>query len=165
MTYTRNPNSILAGTALRQTPISNLLTPPGALAVEFHANVASTEQLGVVQVGSNLHITPEGVLSVVFPSNSATCSTILVDSDYIAANTDCYIGVNSSGPVKITLPVPIENGKQIIVKAEMGSPIGTRKVTIVTSDGSLIDGSASRIITVPYGSSSFIARANTWNII
>ena len=67
MTYIRPHNSIIAGFGLKQ------LLPPGSPhfsphnPVRFDANVASAVTPGVVQVGDNLDITPDGVLSAPDP--------------------------------------------------------------------------------------------------
>lgn len=69
----------------------------------------------------------------------------------ITENTvDYYVGVNSTEPVTITLPVNLTKCKQIIIKAEMAPPVGNRKVTIITEDGSLIEGNDSIILEKPY---------------
>jgi hypothetical protein len=51
------------------------------------------------------------------------------------------------------------------VKAEMGPPLGNRKVTVTTSNASLIDGEGDYIITVPYGSVNVICHGGDWYII
>lgn len=98
------------------------------------------------------------------PSGVCTCdcNAILVSTDYTATDDDFYIGVNSDGPVTITLPPDCETCQQIIVKAEMGPPLGNRKVTVTTNDGSTIDGSDLYIITVPYESVQLICRGGNW---
>jgi hypothetical protein len=78
---------------------------------------------------------------------------------------DYYIGVNSSGPVTITLPADCDDCHQIIVKAEMGAPLGNRKVTIAASNGSTIDGSADYVMEVPYESVTLLCRGSNWNIV
>ena len=96
---------------------------------------------------------------------SCECKTTLVSEDYNAQMDDCYIGVNSSRPVSITLPIDCANGHEIIVKAEMGPPLGNRKVTITTADGSFIDGDDEYVIEVPYQSLRLICRNGDWWII
>jgi hypothetical protein len=82
---------------------------------------------------------------------------------------DHYIGVDSTGPVTITLPADCSDSCEIIVKAEMGPPLGNRKITIVPpDDGStiiLIDGKASYVIETPYESVRLICRDDNWWII
>jgi len=100
---------------------------------------------------------------------SCKCSRILVSEDYTAQVDDYYIGVNSTGPVTITLPADCDNSCEIIIKAEMGPPLGNRKITIVpnTDDSttSLIDGKLSYVIEVPYQSVNLICRGGNWWII
>jgi hypothetical protein len=73
---------------------------------------------------------------------SCKCKTTLVSQDYSAQVDDCYIGVDSTGPVTITLPPNSPDSHQVIIKAQMGPPLGNRKITVTTSDGSTIDGDA-----------------------
>ena len=63
MAYTRTPNTVIAGQALKQNPQPSPLAPAGAIPVVLDADIASTTNLGVVQVGAGLAITPEGILS------------------------------------------------------------------------------------------------------
>jgi len=93
------------------------------------------------------------------------CKTVLVSQDYSVEMDDCYIGVSSDGPVNITLPCDCDNGHEIIIKAEMGPPLGNRKITIVAMDDSticLIDGELDYVITVPYASVRLICRDGNW---
>jgi hypothetical protein len=93
------------------------------------------------------------------------CKSILVSSDYTATCDDYYIGVNSDGPVTITLPSECTDCCEIIVKAEMGPPLGNRKVTVTTSDGSYIDGIDKYVMEVPYQSVNLFCRGGDWHII
>jgi hypothetical protein len=91
--------------------------------------------------------------------------TVLVSEDYESTIDNCYIGVNSDRPVTISLPVDISDGHQIAIKAEMGTTLSKRKVTIKTLDGSLIDGSPTFVLSVPYQSVHLIRRGLNWHII
>jgi hypothetical protein len=97
------------------------------------------------------------------------CNTITISEDYIAKNTDCYIGVNSVGPVTIILPSDSEDGHELIIKAEMGPPLGNRKITILpvndANSNVSIDGDDEYVIEVPYGSVSLIYNNNNWWIV
>jgi hypothetical protein len=93
------------------------------------------------------------------------CRRIMVSEDYNAQVDDYYIGVNSTGPVTITLPTDCGSSCEIIVKAEMGPPLGNRKITVTTEDGSMIDGSLSYVIEVPFQSVNLICRDGDWFII
>jgi hypothetical protein len=96
---------------------------------------------------------------------SCRCKSILVSEDYTATCDDYYIGVNSNEPVTITLPETCTDCCEIIVKAEMGPPLGNRKVTVTTSDGSYIDGIDKYVMEVPYQSVNIICRGGDWHII
>lgn len=93
------------------------------------------------------------------------CKAILVTQSYTASSDDYYIGVTSSKPVTITLPSYPGDCQEIVVKAEMGPPLGNRKVTITTDDDSYIDDEANYILEVPYESVRLISRGGNWHII
>ena len=97
-------------------------------------------------------------------SGAPIVNTVLTGSDYHATKDDCYIGVNSKEPTTIYLPTDPEDGRIIIVKAEMKPPLGNRKITITTKDGSLIDGYTDRVIQVSNESVTLIYR-DGWYII
>lgn len=97
--------------------------------------------------------------------SSCECKIILVSQNYTATSTDYYIGVFADKPVAITLPSDCRDCQEIIVKAEMGPPLGNRKVTIKTSDGSLIDDEPTYVLEVPYESVRLICRGGDWHII
>jgi hypothetical protein len=82
---------------------------------------------------------------------------------------DYYIGVNSTGPVTITLSPDFGDNCEIIIKAEMGPPLGNRKITIVPAPDEnnliLIDGEESYTMEVPYQSVHLIRRNGDWWII
>jgi hypothetical protein len=93
------------------------------------------------------------------------CKSILVSDDYTATCDDYYIGVNSDESVTITLPEDCTDCCKIIIKAEMGPPLGNRKVIITTLDGALIDGEDDYTLVVPYGSVKLICRGGDWHKI
>jgi hypothetical protein len=97
------------------------------------------------------------------------CQRILVTEDYTAQVDDYYIGVDSTGPVSITLPADCDDSCEIIVKAEMGPPLGNRKITIIPPDDDssviLIDGKEKYVMEIPYQSVNLICRGGNWWII
>jgi len=94
-----------------------------------------------------------------------SCNAILVSDDYQATDSDNYIGVNANKPTTITLPVDPEDCTEITVKAEMGPPLGNRKITVTTIDGSTIDGAGSYVIEVPYQCVRLLSRGGEWHIV
>lgn len=93
-------------------------------------------------------------------------TAVLVSNDYTALLTDFYIGVNSNKPITITLPVTgIPDSTDYIIKAEMGPPVGNRKITIKAENGGLIDGNSSYVIQQPYESIELLFRGGEWHII
>ena len=95
------------------------------------------------------------------PSGSVSRNTIIVKEDYTAKLTDYYIGVNSEGPVTITLPEEAPKGTEYIIKLQMGAPIGNRKVTVKSS--SVIDNVNNLILTNPYEALQVLYQGN-WHI-
>lgn len=93
------------------------------------------------------------------------CKAILVSQDYIVTMDDRYVGIDSTGPVYITLPRDCEDCQQLIIKAEMGPPIGNRKIIILAADGRTIDGKKEYIMKTPYQSVHLICRGGNWHII
>lgn len=112
MSYNRQPNVIVAGRALKQTPASTTISPPGIIPVALDTDIATTSALGVIKVGSGLSITPEGLLSAI------NCNSLInvynTDIDYTATASDEYIGCCKKDIV-ITLPLGVK-GKLYIVK-------------------------------------------------
>lgn len=92
-------------------------------------------------------------------------NSIVVDDDYDVEPDDYYIGINSTKPVTITLPTDVEDCITKIIKAEMDAPMGNRKVTITTSDGSLIDDSESVILQSPFETITVVYRGGNWHIV
>lgn len=99
------------------------------------------------------------------PGPASESNTIQIHSDYYATEDDFYIGVNSDGPSTVHLPKDAEDGCQIVVKAEMKPPLGNRKITIITQDGSKIDGASSYVIQVSHESLWVIKCGSNWHII
>jgi hypothetical protein len=84
-------------------------------------------------------------------------------TSYTATADDEYIGVNSSAPVTITLPVNPAQGRVYIIKDELGQ--GSGKITIQPPAGTLIDTKVNYIIGTPYQSVQMVYRASGWWII
>lgn len=112
MAYNRQPNVVLAGTALKQNPPANTVTPPGVVPVTLDATIATTTSLGVVQVGAGLDITPAGVLSAT--GGSSLINVKLTSMNYTATASDYYIGATKKD-ITITFPAGVV-GKVYVVK-------------------------------------------------
>jgi len=122
MAYNRQPNVVLAGMGLKQSPPASTVTPPGIVPVTLDADIASTTSLGVIQVGTGLSITPAGVLSAT-GGGSSLLNVKLVAADYTATLDDYYIGATKKN-ITITFPKGVV-GKVYIVKNQ---PEGNIKV-------------------------------------
>ena len=99
------------------------------------------------------------------PPGTCRCSCILINRDYTATDYDYYIGVNSQEPVTVTLRNDVDDCTEYVIKAEMGPPLGNRKVTVKSEEPSLIDGNETYVIEVPYQSVNVIFRGGDWHII
>jgi hypothetical protein len=95
----------------------------------------------------------------------ASFGTTLVSDDYGCTNDDCYIGVNSSRSITITLPIDIGDGHQIAVKLEMPMVDQDQEIKIATNDGSTIDGALSYTMTEPWQSLHLFSHGGHWFIV
>jgi hypothetical protein len=133
--------------------------PPGET-----GQTGATGQTG--QPGETGPIGPVGPTGPTGPIGECTCecNSILIDDDYMAVTTDYYIGVNSTHKVTIILPEYTDDKcHTIIIKAEMGPPLGNRKITIhPNSDESFIDGDDTYIMEVPWESVTLFYRGGNW---
>lgn len=109
---------------------------------------------------------PQGPAGPPGPPGECDCSrnTTLINADYAVSHSDYYVGVICDTPITVTLPETPENGYSVIIKLEMGPPIGNRKVTVVTSDGSLIDAVTSVELKTPYKALTLLYR-NGWHAL
>lgn len=94
-------------------------------------------------------------------SDNCHVNTKVINKDYEAKESDCYIGVDSIGPVEILLPASPKDGTLFYIKIENGPPIGNRKVTVVGS----IDGKTKHVLQNPYESLTIIFRGSKWFIL
>ena len=92
-------------------------------------------------------------------------TTVESTSTYYGTADEFYIGVSSDKATTVYLPADAADGRIIIIKAEMKPPLGSRKVNILTTDGSTIDGYTDACITVSHGSKTLIRNRNNWFII
>lgn len=155
MAYTRQPNSVLAGRALTQIPSPDPLTPAGALPVVLNANIATTTSLGVVQIGNNINVDGNGVIST--SSTTDLIPVKLTAIDYLVLDTDYYVGATKKN-ITITLPAGIL-GKVYYIKNQSDGNIKVEATNGQTIDASPFKtiGSESGIICVFDGT--------RWNII
>ena len=147
MAYNRQPQTVLAGKALKQNPDPNIVQPAGIIPVTIECEEATTTSLGVVQVGSGLSITPSGILSV-NGGSSSFINVTLTSTNYTATADDYYIGATKKD-IDITLPLGI-TGKVYIIKNQVNGSIkvkasGSQKID-TSSDKTL--GSEASIIVV-----------------
>ena len=109
---------------------------------------------------------PQGPVGPTGPSGSCNCecSRILVSQDYTAQVDDYYIGVNSDGPVTITLPADCKDCGEIIIKAEMKPPMGNRKITVVANNAT-IDGYSEYVMQTSHEFVRLVCRGGEWWIV
>ena len=160
MAYNRQPQVTLAGLGLKQNPPPNITQPPGVIPVTLDAEIATTTSLGVVQVGSGLSITPEGILSATGGGgDTGYIDVYLTASDYTATNDDYYVGIIGA-PTIVTLP-PGTLGKVFIIKNQLQ---GGGSVKVIGSNGQRLDTSISRSLGSE-ASIMVVFDGTRWNII
>ncbi len=99
------------------------------------------------------------------PAGFYKIDTRLISESYTINQNDCYIGVNSKEPITIQLIDTVTDGFKLIIKLEMGAPIGNRKVTVKAAGGQTIDGVTSKTLQEPYESITLLYRGGNWHII
>jgi hypothetical protein len=104
---------------------------------------------------------PTGSQGPTGPSGTLVVPTVIVNADYTALASDYFIGVVTSAPHTITLPVA-SNGVSYIVKDILGDAT-TNPITITSS--ALIDNSASALINTDFGSLTFTFNNGTWSVV
>lgn len=163
MTYLRLPNSRLPGRALSQTPTAN--GDAGILPVTLDADIATTSSLGVVQVGSGLSITPEGILSANGGGGGMDCATTYVNRDYAVQPGDYYIGVvgDGSDPIAIVLPLATTECRIIVIKDQRKGRAD--KIKVIAQLNNKIDGDSDVELQQPYESITVLGQGSAWWII
>lgn len=78
MSYQGLTSNVLSGTAIKQSPTGRPLRVPGDLSTTIDVDVASTGNVGVVQVGAGLAISPAGILSAVGSSLTGNWTPMLM---------------------------------------------------------------------------------------
>jgi hypothetical protein len=96
------------------------------------------------------------------PSKACGCVTTTITEDYLATETDCYIGAQLKDKATVTLPNSVPPGTRYIIKLEFGAPVGTRKLTVQPELPALINGVTSTTLTTPYQSISVIYNNGNW---
>lgn len=155
MAYNRQPNVVIAGTALKQNPPASTVTPPGIVPVTLDADIATTASLGVIQVGSGLSITPTGILSAT-GSSSSLINVKLTSTNYTASSNDYYIGATKKN-ITITLPAGIV-GKVYVIKNQADGNI------TVKGTGQDLDQSGNRTLGSE-GSLTVVFDGARWNLV
>jgi hypothetical protein len=144
----------LAGIALKQNPPPSTTTPPGIVPVTLDADVASTTNLGVVQIGGGLSITPAGVLSA---AGAVGYQVTLTSVNYTADEDDYYIGAIKKD-ITITLPLGVL-GKAYIIKNQVAC-----NITVACYGGQKLSTSSTKSLGT--NDSLFVIFDGTrWNII
>jgi hypothetical protein len=121
MAYSRPP--VQPGRALKRTPAIPIESSAGVFDFKLDADIATTDGLGVIQVGSGLSITPSGVLSATNTSNNFINVTLTGISYSVTAN-DSYVGATSNN-ITITLPLGI-TGRVYYIKNQSSGNIKVR---------------------------------------
>jgi hypothetical protein len=157
MAYSRQPQVVIAnGGALKQSPLVTNQTPPGIVPVEIEALISTTTSPGVVQVGSGLAITPEGVLSAT-GSGSSLINVKLTSIDYTATASDYFIGATKKD-IDITLPLGV-TGKVYVIKNQVSG-----NIKVKASGGQKIDTASDKTLGTE-ASVIVVFDGSRWNVI
>ena len=157
MAYSRQPQVVIAnGGALKQTPPVSSQTPPGIVPVEIESLISTTTNLGVVQVGSGLSITPGGVLSAT-GSGSSLINVKLTNVDYTATASDYFIGATKKD-IDITLPLGV-TGKVYVIKNQVSG-----NIKVKASGGQKIDTASDKTLGTE-ASIIVVFDGARWNIL
>jgi len=156
MAYNRQPQTVLAGTALKQNPPPSIVQPAGIIPVTLDADIATTTGLGVVQVGSGLSITPDGILSAT-GGGSSLINVKLTAVDYTAIAADYYIGATKKD-IDITLPLGVV-GKVYVIKNQVSG-----NIKVKTSGSQKIDTSSDKTLGTDV-SVIVVFDGTRWNVI
>jgi hypothetical protein len=111
--------------------------------------------------GPTGEIGPTGPTGPEGPAAPATVNTVVISEDYTVQLTDYYIGVENEKPITITLPDDPPKGTQYIIKLQIGSPVGNRKVTVKSN--TQIDSVGMIVLTNPYESLEILFQS-AWHI-
>ncbi len=91
-----------------------------------------------------------------------SCVTTTITEDYLATETDCYIGAQLKDKATVTLPNTVPPGTQYTIKLEFGAPVGNRKLIVQPESPALINGVTAITLTTPYESVSVIYNNGNW---
>jgi hypothetical protein len=149
MSYNRPVNP---GTGLKQLPAIN----PGIQQLTLETDIATTNSLGVIQVGSGLAITPLGILSAT-GSASGLYSVKLTSVNYTALADDFYIGATKKD-ITVTLPLGV-TGKLYIIKNQVSGD-----VTVAATGAQKIDTASTKQLGTNQ-SVTVIFDGTRWNIV
>ena len=154
MAYSRPP--VQPGRALTRTPAVPVESTAGVFDFALDADIATATNLGVVQIGSGLSITPTGILSATGGSGSFI-NVKLTNVDYTATVDDYYIGATEKD-IDITLPLG-ETGKVYVIKNQISGNIDVKG-----SGGQKID-TASDVALGTNDSLTVVFDGTRWNVI
>lgn len=157
MAYNRQPQTVLAGSALKQNPPPTIIQPAGIIPVTLDCEIATTTSLGVVQVGSGLAITLAGVLSATGGGDNCAVKVKLTSTDYTATADDCYIGATKKD-IDITLPLGV-TGKLYYIKNQVSG-----NIKVKASGGQKIDSASDKTLGTD-SSLTVIFDGSRWNVV
>lgn len=131
------------------------------------ANISGNNSYGYTT--SALKVTNPGLSRIAvnkdFPDLNTR--TTVANANYTVLIKDSLIAYTSINAARtVTLPTAIGvKGRTYIIKDESGSVTATNTITIATTSGQTIDGSATAVIKVPYVSLTLYSNGTNWNII
>lgn len=131
MSYSRPP--VQPGRGLKRSPSLPIESTAGVFDYALDVDIATTTNLGVVQVGSGLAITPEGILSTTSEDNNNFINIKLTSSNYTVTAKDSYVGATNNN-INITVPIG-EFGRIYYIKNQSNGNIKVYSTGTQTIDG------------------------------
>lgn len=155
MSYSRPP--VQPGRGLKRSPPLPIESTAGVLDYSLDVDIATTSNLGVIQVGNGLEITPEGILSTTGGDDSNFINIKLTSNNYTVTSNDSYVGATANNIV-ITIPIG-EFGRVYYVKNQSSG-----NIKVHASGAQTIDGQAFQTLGTNAGF-MLVFDGTRWNII
>jgi hypothetical protein len=151
-------NSVVGGTPIPGPPGADGTDGVSVISAEVSPNPGNL----LITLSDGTVLDAGQVIGPPGPSGGTTRNVVTITCDYTANETDYYIGADLLNAATVTLPYDVTPGTEYVLKLEIGSPIGTRKLTIKPQAPALINGLSSLTLNTPYQSVSVIYNNNNW---
>lgn len=97
--------------------------------------------------------------------NNGFTEFITISDDHVMDMNCPNVYVTTDHPISITLPQIDDRDILVIIKSGNGAPVGNRKITIMGSDGDLIDQSQELILKKQFACAQLATHDGKWHVI